>query len=100
MSDGMSAIAALIVRELFGYSYATWRFHLRGEAIRGPHDQLAQRGIAQICEVDLVKLQVAAAGIGEAAHDLAIGLSEVAIKIVYRRIDRLRHGVAAIAEMQ
>jgi CIC family chloride channel protein len=33
-----SSIAALIVREMFGYSFATWRFHLRGEAIRGPHD--------------------------------------------------------------
>ena len=27
-----------VVRRLFGYSFATWRFHLRGEAIRGPHD--------------------------------------------------------------
>jgi chloride channel protein, CIC family len=26
------------VRETFGYSFATWRFHLRGEAIRGPQD--------------------------------------------------------------
>lgn len=33
-----STIASLIVRDLFGYSFATWRFHLRGEAIRGPHD--------------------------------------------------------------
>lgn len=33
-----SAISSLIVRETFGYSFATWRFHLRGEAIRGPHD--------------------------------------------------------------
>ena len=33
-----SAVCALIVRELFGYSFATWRFHLRGEAIRGPQD--------------------------------------------------------------
>jgi CIC family chloride channel protein len=33
-----SAIAALVVRETFGYSFATWRFHLRGETIRGPHD--------------------------------------------------------------
>ena len=31
-------VSSLIVRELFGYSFATWRFHLRGEAIRGPHD--------------------------------------------------------------
>ena len=33
-----SAISALIVRDLFGYSFATWRFHLRGESLRGPHD--------------------------------------------------------------
>jgi len=33
-----SALASLIVRETFGYSFATWRFHLRGEAIRGPQD--------------------------------------------------------------
>jgi CIC family chloride channel protein len=33
-----SALCSLIVRETFGYSFATWRFHLRGEAIRGPQD--------------------------------------------------------------
>ena len=33
-----ATLSSLIVRELFGYSFATWRFHLRGEAIRGPHD--------------------------------------------------------------
>ena len=32
------AVAGLIVRRLFGYSFATWRFHLRGESIRGAHD--------------------------------------------------------------
>ena len=31
-------IAALTARRLFGYSFATWRFHLRGEVIRGAHD--------------------------------------------------------------
>ena len=31
-------ITALGVRDTFGYSFATWRFHLRGETIRGPHD--------------------------------------------------------------
>jgi CIC family chloride channel protein len=30
--------SATVVRRLFGYSFTTWRFHLRGEAIRGPHD--------------------------------------------------------------
>jgi chloride channel protein, CIC family len=33
-----SAISALTVRRTFGYSFATWRFHLRGEAIRSAVD--------------------------------------------------------------
>ncbi|WP_149539173.1 chloride channel protein [Siccirubricoccus phaeus] len=32
------AVSGLLVRRLFGYSFATWRFHLRGEAIRSAHD--------------------------------------------------------------
>jgi len=31
-------VAALVVRQLFGYSFATWRFHLRGVALHSPHD--------------------------------------------------------------
>ena len=30
--------ASLIVRNLFGYSFSTWRFHLRGENVRSPQD--------------------------------------------------------------
>ncbi len=30
--------ATLTVRQVFGYSFATWRFHLRGEAILGGED--------------------------------------------------------------
>ncbi len=33
-----SIVAAITVRRLFGYSFATWRFHLRGEAIRSAVD--------------------------------------------------------------
>ncbi|HVY50281.1 MAG TPA: chloride channel protein [Devosia sp.] len=33
-----AAMSAFIVRELFGYSFSTWRFHLRGETIRSAHD--------------------------------------------------------------
>jgi len=33
-----SIIATLTVRRLFGYSFATWRFHLRGETIRSAVD--------------------------------------------------------------
>jgi CIC family chloride channel protein len=31
-------MSTLVVRSIFGYSFATWRFHLRGVAIRGGHD--------------------------------------------------------------
>jgi CIC family chloride channel protein len=31
-------VANLLTRALFGYSFATWRFHLRGETIRGAAD--------------------------------------------------------------
>ncbi|MDJ0387812.1 chloride channel protein [Roseomonas sp. E05] len=31
-------VSSTTVRRLFGYSFATWRFHLRGEAIRSAHD--------------------------------------------------------------
>ncbi len=33
-----SVIASLTVRELFGYSFSTWRLHLRGETIRSALD--------------------------------------------------------------
>ena len=31
-------VASVTVRETFGYSFSTWRLHLRGETIRGAHD--------------------------------------------------------------
>jgi CIC family chloride channel protein len=31
-------VSAQLTRELFGYSFATWRFHLRGESIRSAAD--------------------------------------------------------------
>jgi CIC family chloride channel protein len=34
----VSVISALTVRRTFGYSFATWRFHLRGESIRSAVD--------------------------------------------------------------
>ncbi len=31
-------VSVTVVRQVFGYSFATWRFHLRGVAIRGAYD--------------------------------------------------------------
>ncbi|WP_267382309.1 MULTISPECIES: chloride channel protein [unclassified Sphingomonas] len=33
-----SLVASAVVRELFGYSFSTWRLHLRGEVIRSARD--------------------------------------------------------------
>jgi len=33
-----SIVSGLTVRETFGYSFSTWRLHLRGETIRSAHD--------------------------------------------------------------
>ncbi len=63
-------------------------------------DQLTQLRIAQIGEVDLVELEIAAAGVGEGVHRLAIAFAEVAVEIVHRRIDLDRYRVASIAEVQ
>ena len=58
-----------------------------------------QLRIAQIGQVDLVELQIAAAGVGEGAHHLAVGLAEIAVEVLHVGIDRGRHRVAAVAEM-
>ncbi len=63
-------------------------------------DLRAQFRIAEIGEVDLVELQIAAAGVGKGAHRLGVGCPEIAIEIVHDRINAFRHRVAAIAEMQ
>ena len=33
-----AVMASFLVRETFGYSFSTWRLHIRGENIRGAHD--------------------------------------------------------------
>ncbi|MDR3372167.1 MAG: chloride channel protein [Ancalomicrobiaceae bacterium] len=35
---GAAIASAIVVRETFGYSFSTWRLHLRGETIRSAHD--------------------------------------------------------------
>jgi CIC family chloride channel protein len=31
-------VSSMVVKSIFGYSFSTWRFHLRGETIRGAND--------------------------------------------------------------
>ena len=43
-----SAMASVLVRETFGYSFSTWRLHLRGETIRAPHDVGRLRSLCRL----------------------------------------------------
>lgn len=47
-------VASTIVRILFGYSFATWRFHLRGLSIRGAHDVgwIAEMKVGRLMRTD------------------------------------------------
>jgi CIC family chloride channel protein len=47
--------ASLTVRNIFGYSFATWRFHLRGESIRSAHDVgwIRSLTVAKLLRVDV-----------------------------------------------
>jgi chloride channel protein, CIC family len=48
-------IAMQVTREFFGYSFATWRFHLRGEAIRSAADVgwIRDLTVAQMMRADV-----------------------------------------------
>jgi CIC family chloride channel protein len=58
--------SSLTVRNTFGYSFATWRFHLRGESIRSAHDV----GWIRNLTVDkLMRPDVRTASIGSSLED-------------------------------
>jgi CIC family chloride channel protein len=59
-------IAAQVTREVFGYSFATWRFHLRGETIRSAADigWMRDLTVEKMMRAD-VETTKAAATIGE-----------------------------------
>jgi CIC family chloride channel protein len=42
---GAAVLSSLTVRSLFGYSFSTWRLHLRGETIRSSHDVAWMRSL-------------------------------------------------------
>lgn len=60
-----SVAGNLIARELFGYSFSTWRFHLRGETVRSARDVgwARELTVARIMRTDPAT----------ATHDITIG---------------------------
>ena len=56
--------SAMLSRQVFGYSFATWRFHLRGENIRSAHDV----GLIR----DLTVMKLMRTGVKSVHHDLLL----------------------------
>ncbi|MGQ3889463.1 chloride channel protein [Legionella sp. CNM-1927-20] len=53
-------VASLLTRYLFGYSFSTWRFHIRGSDITGPQD-IGRLKALTFGDLPLIKLPVIAA---------------------------------------
>ncbi|NDW01904.1 chloride channel protein [Salipiger sp. PrR002] len=67
-------VASAIVRQFFGFSFSTWRFHLRGEAIRSAADVgwLRDLTVGRLMRRSIVCLP-ATMTVGEARRRFALG---------------------------
>ena len=72
-----STIVSVIVRQTFGYSFATWRLHLRGESIRSAHDISWMRAltVGRMMKTD-VRTVTSAQKIAEFMEDYPLGSTQ------------------------
>ncbi len=69
-----SLVSSLVVRETFGYSFSTWRLHLRGETIRSAHDVGFLRTLTAGTMMRATPASIAAgASLAEARHRFPLG---------------------------
>src|SRR6202020_453933 len=69
-----SLFTSVVVRETFGYSFSTWRLHLRGETIRSAHDVGFLRSLTAGTMMRPVRGSIAAdASLAEARRRFALG---------------------------
>jgi chloride channel protein, CIC family len=80
-------ISAQVTREVFGYSFATWRFHLRGETIRSAADIGWMRDLT-VEKMMRQDVQTAYAGATVADFRDAFPLSSTAYVIAIDEVDR------------
>jgi CIC family chloride channel protein len=75
-----SLFSSLIVRESFGYSFSTWRLHLRGETIRSAHDVGFLRSLTAGTMMRPVRGSIAAgSGLAEARRRFPLGSIKQAV---------------------
>ncbi len=80
-------ISAQVTREVFGYSFATWRFHLRGETIRSAADVGWMRDLT-VDKMMRQDVQTVYAGSSVTAFREAFPLSSTAYVIAVDETDR------------
>jgi len=80
-------ISAQVTREVFGYSFATWRFHLRGETIRSAADVgwMRELTVEKMMRQDV---ETVYAGSTIAAFREAFPLSSTAYVVAVDEVDR------------
>ncbi len=89
-------IAAQVTREVFGYSFATWRFHLRGETIRSAADigWMRDLTVGKMMRQDVQTVNAAAS---IAAFREAFPLSSTAYVVAVDEVDRYV-GLVSVAD--
>jgi len=84
-----AVVTSRAVRETFGYSFSTWRFHLRGESIRGAQDVgwMRELTVARMMRTDMATF----------AEQGTIGALRTAFPLGARRMVVLVDGAGAYA---
>lgn len=86
----------LIARELFGYSFSTWRFHLRGETVRSARD------VGWVRELTVARLM--RTDPATAPHGVSIGAFQALFplgsrqRVVLVDADQRTHGIVLVAQ--
>jgi chloride channel protein, CIC family len=89
-------VSAQVTREMFGYSFATWRFHLRGETIRSAADVgwLRELTVRRMMQQD-VRTVPAHTTVGRFRMVFPLGST---IQVVALNEDREYAGIVQVAE--
>ncbi|WP_078057840.1 chloride channel protein [Rhizobium rhizosphaerae] len=74
--------SSLVTRTTFGYSFATWRFHLRGESIRSAHDVgwIRNLTVGRLMRAD-VRTTPASRSLAEFKRDFPLGSTQRVVAV-------------------
>lgn len=93
-----SIVSAVLVRETFGYSFSTWRFHLRGETIRSAHDVGWMRNltVGSMMRKD-IRTVPGDMTVAEFRSEVPLGSMQ---RVIVTEFDNIYAGMLVVAEIQ